>query len=161
MLNIVGTDTPTINDYITIQTPSPNPIIEHQKISSTTSLSAGSGGLISLNGKMNFTYDDRTFLRYYRFFPTLRRVSGDVGRNIITNENGILFSLNLSLFLDDYTMFKMHPHDDGIVRTPNFGGRGVPSASGGSSFNLGELTESDLMQRQLIARYNNISKGIT
>ena len=161
MLNVVGTDTPATNDYITIQTPSPNPIIEYQKVSSTTGFTASNGGSISLSGNMNFSYSERTFLRYYRFFPTLRRVSSEVGKSIITNENGILFSLNMTLYLDDYTLFKMHPQDDGIVRTPNFGGRGVPSSSGGSGFSLGELTESDILQSQQIARYNSIVQGIT
>lgn len=158
LVNIVGTGTASADDYVVIQTQSPNPIIEYQKVQSTSGLSASNGGTINLDSGINFTYDNRLFVRYYRFFPTLRRSGRDVGTNIVTNENGRLFSLNLRLYMDDYTLFNLHPSFDGIARTPNFGGNNVPSASGGDNpfAIVGDAVSS--AQIQSIRRFNNISK---
>lgn len=132
--DVTGANLPLAGDYVTLQTNSPTSIIEKSKIAGVDgSFSSSTGGNITFNPKMAYTYPERAFLRYYRFFPTLRRAGSDIGQNIITNENGRLFSLNVRLYLDTFTLFNFHSGFDGIDRSPNFGGDGVPSASGGRS----------------------------
>lgn len=132
--DVTGANLPTSGDYITIQTDSPTSIIEKAKINSVdSSFSSSTGGSITISPKLNYTYPERSFLRYYRFWPTLRRGASDIGQNIITNENGRLFSLNVRLYLDTHTLFNFHSGFDGIDRSPNFGARGVSAASGGSN----------------------------
>jgi len=132
--DVTGANLPVAGDYVTLQTNSPTSIIEKSKIAGVDgSFSSSTGGNITFNPKMAYTYPERAFLRYYRFWPTLRRAGIDIGQNIITNENGRLFSLNVRLYLDTFTLFNFHSGFDGIDRSPNFGGDGVPSASGGSN----------------------------
>ncbi len=131
--DVTGTNTPSANDYITLQTNSPTSIIEQKKIASVDgSFSSSVGGTITTNNIV-YTYPERSFVRYYRFWPTLRRSASDIGQNIITNENGRLFSLNVRLYLDTYTLFNFHSGFDGIDRSPNFSPNSVPAASGGDA----------------------------
>ena len=139
--DITGANLPVTGDYVTIQTDSPTSIIEKSKIASVDgSFSSSTGGNITFNPKMAYTYPERAFLRYYRFWPTLRRAAADIGQNIITNENGRLFSLNVRLYLDTHTLFNFHSGFDGIDRSPNFGGSNVPAASGGQSGSANPFT---------------------
>ena len=132
--DVTGTNTPGSNDYITIQTDSPTSIIEKKKINTVSgSFSSSTGGSITVTPNITYTYPERAFARYYRFWPTLRRGASDIGQNIITNEGGRLFSLNVRLYLDSHTLFNFHSGFDGIDRSPNFGPLGVPVASGGSN----------------------------
>lgn len=132
--DITGTNLPVAGDYVTIQTNSPTSIIEKSQIISVdSSFSSSTGGNIIFKPKMTYTYPERAFLRYYRFWPTLRRAASDIGQNIITNENGRLFSLNVRLYLDTHTLFNFHSGFDGIDRSPNFKPSEVPAASGGSN----------------------------
>lgn len=146
--DVTGTNTPTVGDYITIQTDSPTSIIEKKKVKTVSgSFSSSTGGTMDLSPKSVYTYPERAFARYYRFWPTLRRGASDIGQNIITNEGGRLFSLNVRLYLDSHTLFNFHSGFDGIDRSPNFTPNSVPAASGGSSgganpFTLNERTGS-------------------
>lgn len=136
---ITGTNTPSSNDYVVIETDSPSNIQEYNKVSAISSGFSSSGGVITLENNSMFTIYSRIFLRYYRFFPVLRRDVRDIGQSIITNEGGRLFSLNLRLYVDTYTLFSFHPGTDGIDISPNFSPNSVPFASGGSNeFILGE-----------------------
>lgn len=131
---IIGSNIPQSNDYVSIHTGSPTNILEYTKIHNVNgSFSSSEGGSIAVNPKIAYTYNDRAFLRHYRFFPFLRRSANEIGQNIITNEGGRLFSLNVRLYLDSYSLFDFHSGLDGINRTPNFGGNGIPSQSGGEN----------------------------
>ena len=89
---------------------------------------------------MIYTYPERAFARYYRFWPTLRRPASDIGQNIITNEGGRLFSLNIRLYLDTHTLFNFHSGFDGIDRSPNFTPNNIPAASGGQAGSANPFT---------------------
>lgn len=143
--DVTGSNLPVIGDYVTMQTNTPTSIIEHKKITNVTSnFSSLAGGILTLSPSVVYTYTERAFLRYYRFFPTLRRSASDIGQNIITNEGGRLFSLNVRLYLDTYTMFAFHPGSDGIDRTPNFTpDASVPAASGGSAGTTNPFVQFD------------------
>ena len=132
--DVTGLNIPTVGDYITIHTNTPTSIIEKKKIATINSaFSSSSGGTLTVSPSMTYTYPERAFARYYRFFPTLRRPAQSIGQNIVTNEGGRLFSLNVTLYLDLHTLFRFHPGDDGVDRSPNFVTSAVPVASGGSS----------------------------
>ena len=153
--DITGANLPTANDYMTIQTDSPTSIIEKIKINSVdSSFSSSTGGTISIAPKLNYTYPERAFARYYRFWPTLRRGASDIGQNIITNEGGRLFSLNVRLYLDTHTLFNFHSGFDGVDRSPNFVPNGVPAASGGSNAfaSFGEATTNQRIKGLAILR---------
>ena len=144
--DITGANLPVVGDYVTIQTDSPTSIIEKSKIAGVDgSFSSSTGGNITFNPKMVYTYPERAFARYYRFWPTLRRGAADIGQNIITNEGGRLFSLNVRLYLDTHTLFNFHSGFDGIDRSPNFKPSDVPAASGGSNpfTNVGGISSTD------------------
>ena len=157
--DVTGANIPTVGDYVTIQTNSPTSIIEKKKIGAVDgSFSSSTGGSLTVAPRMTYTYPERAFLRYYRFWPTLRRGVSDIGQNIITNEGGRLFSLNVKLYLDTYTLFNYHTGLDGIDRSPNFGGDGVPSAAGGQNAfaNIGGVGTNDRLQG--LAMLNEIAR---
>jgi hypothetical protein len=158
---VTGANLPTVNDYVTIQTDSPTSIIEHKSIKVIDgSFSSTTGGSITASPDIVYTYPERAFLRYYRFWPTLRRDSRDIGQNIITNEGGRLFSLNIRLYLDTFTLFNFHSGFDGINKSANFKNRDVPSASGGENpfSTIGSAVEfaPAYMQRERIKKYNDV-----
>lgn len=139
--DVTGSNIPTAGDYITIQTNSPTSIIEKKKINTVDgSFSSSTGGSLTVSPTITYTYPERAFARYYRFWPTLRRAAADIGQNIITNENGRLFSLNVRLYLDTHTLFNFHSGFDGIDRSPNFKPSDVPAASGGRAGSANPFT---------------------
>lgn len=118
-VDMAGSITPAANDYVTIESESPNSLREQGKIL-TNGTTPAAGGQITLKQRIVFTYPRRAFLRHYRFWPLcLRRPAGDVGRNIITNERGFLFSLDIRLMVDLSALFAFHRSFDGIVRNPD------------------------------------------
>ena len=132
--DVTGANLPAQNDFITIQTDSPTNIVEYKKIKFIDgAFNSTTGGEITTSPDLTYTYQQRAFMRYYRFWPCMRRDQRDIGQNIVTNENGRLFSLNVRLYHDTYSFFRFHPSFDGIDRSPNFRPQGVPAASGGSS----------------------------
>ena len=133
-VDVTGANLPSANEYVTIQTDSPMNINEYKRIKTVDgSFNSSTGGELTLTPDLVYTYQQRSFLRYYRFWPTLRRDQRDIGQNIVTNENGRLFSLNVRLYHDTYSLFRFHPSFDGIDRSPNFAPNTAPSASGGSA----------------------------
>jgi hypothetical protein len=77
------------------------------KISSVANLTS-SGGSFTVQKRVNFDYNRSAFARQYRTWPILKRPQADVGQNIITNENGRLFSLSIRLVPDYETLFSYH-----------------------------------------------------
>lgn len=103
---------PQAGDYVVIETDSPPYIREIQEIESI-SVSATTGGTVTFKKRLNFNYDNRmVFMRWYRFFPVLKRMQQDIGTPIITNEGGRLFSLNIRLAVDYQNLFGFHNGDN-------------------------------------------------
>lgn len=107
--DITGTSVlPIANDYVVVESDNPPYIRETHQID-TISITASSGGTVSLEHRLNFDYTNRpVFMRWYRFWPSLKRPQSDVGKPIITNEGGRLFSLSLRLQVDYVNLFAAH-----------------------------------------------------
>tara|TARA_Y100000593_G_scaffold9386_1_gene17133 strand:- start:4853 stop:5692 length:840 start_codon:yes stop_codon:yes gene_type:complete len=115
-----GGSVPVSGDYVAIETKPINAKYEVQKFTSTSgAFSAANGGRININEGTAFRYDRPAFLRYYRFWPILKRAS-DVGSSIITNENGLLFSLSIKLVVDPLVLWSFHPLEDNQTSTINY-----------------------------------------
>ena len=111
----IGTNTPASGDFVVIETKPPAQLQEMHKLDSVTNLTS-TGGSFTVDKRINFNYNQRAFARQYRTWPILKRVQADVGQNIITNENGRLFSLSIRLVPDYDTLFGFHPETyDGVV----------------------------------------------
>ena len=132
--NAVGSNIPSADDYIVIETAPPAMLHEIQKVDSV-SLSSGAGGSIILDSGVDFHYrgGPLVFARYYRFWPVLKRPASDIGQSIITNEGGRLFSLSLRLVPDYSTLFSYHPEISYNDHSPtdNLGTENTPSDSDG------------------------------
>jgi hypothetical protein len=103
--DMLGSITPQADQFMTIETESPLGIREIRQIQSSTVTSSAGGNISVKSPYINFTYPSRAMARWYRFWPVLRRPQSDVGKSIITNENGRLFSLNIRLVVDLAGMF--------------------------------------------------------
>lgn len=126
---LTGTTTiPTANEYVVLETGSPAYTRETIETSSV-SLTSASGGTITAQNRINFDYNGRkVFARWYRFWPILKRAQGDVGRAIITNEGGRLWSLNVTLVPDYQALFAFYNGD--FYQHTNTGLSTAPPASG-------------------------------
>ena len=54
-------------------------------------------------------------MRHYRFHPALKRHPADIGKSIVTNEHGLLWSLELRLTPDYENYFAFHPQQENDV----------------------------------------------
>ena len=102
-----GSQPPTSGERYVLTTTGPGVITEMIKVD-TVSLSP-SGGTVDPVDPIIFSYDRSVFLRWYRSWPLLKRPQADVGKNIVTNEGGRLWSLNLRLMTNPSGMFAFHP----------------------------------------------------
>ena len=118
--DMLGSITPAADQYMVLETESPINIRETREIQSA-SVTSSAGGTISVKSPyIQFTYpNSRVFARWYRFWPVMRRPAEDVGKSIITNEGGRLWSLNLRLVVDNAGLFQFHNCGDGVVRDPD------------------------------------------
>lgn len=110
-----GLQAPLANDYCSILSQNPELLFEQNKVSnsfSSVGWSPAAGGTLPLTNKIAFSYSKPSFITHYRFFPLLKRIQGDVGTNIITNETGRLFSLSIRLVVDTASLFSFHPDVD-------------------------------------------------
>tara|TARA_R100000329_G_scaffold151333_1_gene147049 strand:- start:7994 stop:8803 length:810 start_codon:yes stop_codon:yes gene_type:complete len=108
---IVGTQIPAVDDYVAIETMGPGMIQEIRKISSVTNLSSTAASYFECDA-VNFSYHDKlAFARWYRCYYGLKRPQSDVGQAMVTNESGILFSLELRVTPDPSLLFKYHPKE--------------------------------------------------
>ena len=105
---LTGTNIPSANDYVSIETMGPGMLQEIKKLSSVGSLSSSTGGSFDCNA-INFSYSRPSFARWYRCFASLKRPQNEVGKAIVTNEHGLLWSLSLKLVHDTYNYFRFHP----------------------------------------------------
>ena len=135
-----GGAVPAEGDYITIESQQPSLLFEQHKIAAyntstpTATMSASIGGTMNISPSVAFSHVAAAWARWYRFYPVLKRPNADVGRNIITNEGGRLFTLNLRLVVDYQVLFSHHP-DVGEYRSqePQWGS-GVGSFTGTKEF---------------------------
>lgn len=110
-----GGAVPDEHDYITIESQNPQLLFEQHKVKALSSstpaatISSSAGGQINLSPPIAFKHNI-SFARYYRFWPLLKRPQADVGKSIVTNESGRLFTLNLRLVVDYQKLFSHHPN---------------------------------------------------
>lgn len=123
-----GNKVPVQNDYVTIESQNPQLLYSQHKIASfsattpTATISSSLGGQVNLSPASDFTHSTAAFLRWYRFFPTLKRDERDVGKSIITNEYGRLFTLNIRLVVDYQVLFSHHPNvGEYLTQEPSWG----------------------------------------
>jgi len=110
---------PSATDYIVIENRPPGMIQEIIKVQSET-VTFNGGGLITATERINFSYPDLPFARWYRYWPVLKRLKADIGKNIVSNEHGLTWSLNLRLVPDYSALFSFHPgprnvYDPGLI----------------------------------------------
>ena len=116
--NMFGAHVPQANDYIVIENQPPAMIQEAHKVASTTAFSSLGGGRINLTNNVAFTYPNVAFMRHYRTFPILKRLPEDRGKSIVTNEHGLLWSLEIRLTPDYDTYFAWHPKQEIDIPSP-------------------------------------------
>ena len=124
------------NDYIIIENQPPAMIQEVIKVDSTTATYNG-GGTITTSERISFSYPSVPFARHYRFWPLLKRPKEDIGKNIVTNEHGINWSLTIRLIPDYASLFAFHPgprtvYNPGLIQ-PSPGSGPLPDRSGQAS----------------------------
>lgn len=108
--NFVGSNVLSSDDYVVFETQPPAAVRETNKVASLSAgFSASNGGNITLSRGLDFRYSSQTFVRWYRFFPVLKRVVEDVNTPIITNEHGAMWSLSIRLFVDYAGWFAFAP----------------------------------------------------
>ena len=106
---------PATGDYLVIETPSPKYVREIVYVRQVESFSSLSGGRIILDTgeRIQFHYRSRpAFVRHYRWWPILKREQSEVGKPIITNEGGRLWSLNITLVPDYEELFVLYNGED-------------------------------------------------
>jgi len=106
---------PPNNSYMMLETQPPGMVQEIVKATDTSTATLTGGGTIGVSAGTTFGYQGPTFLRYYRFWPALKRPAADVGKNIVTNEHGQLYSLSLRLVVDYGRLFAFHPQSDLLI----------------------------------------------
>lgn len=113
---MVGSHLPAANDFFVMESQPPAMIQEAHKISSLgAGFSVSTGGTINVSNNVAFTYPSIVMMRHYRFFPCLKRHPADIGKAIITNEHGLLWSLELRLTPDYENYFAFHPQQENDI----------------------------------------------
>jgi len=127
--NMWGIQTPSPGDRFVLMTSGPGVITEMIKVDSVN-LSTTSGGTLDTVDQIVFSYDKPVFLRWWRSWPLLKRPQADVGKNIVTNEGGRLWSLDLRLQTNNPGMFGFHPGETlqefGLINNENSGLDAIP-----------------------------------
>jgi hypothetical protein len=114
--SMVGSHSPAANDFFVVESQPPRMLQEAHKVQSVSgSYSVSSGGDIFTVDKINFTYSSPAFMRHFRFFPVLKRLPADRGKSIVTNEHGLLYSLEIRLTPDYENYFAFHPNQESDV----------------------------------------------
>tara|TARA_Y100000593_G_C4323788_1_gene345533 strand:+ start:19731 stop:20534 length:804 start_codon:yes stop_codon:yes gene_type:complete len=112
-------------DYLNIVTPNPGSINECVKIETNNVTSHVLGGNLIVEDGVSFSYETISFCHYYRYYPVLKRPAADIGKNIITNEHGQLWNLDLRLVVDYQTLFSWAPDYSGYqgsqLTAPDYG----------------------------------------
>lgn len=98
--NFVGNQIVAANDYLMIE--SENPAMRYQMVEiQSLTATATANGTITLKSPIQYDFDKGTIgVRYYRFWPTLKRPVSEINRNMVTNERGFLWSLDVTMTPD-------------------------------------------------------------
>tara|TARA_R100000655_G_scaffold4209_2_gene13676 strand:- start:6420 stop:7283 length:864 start_codon:yes stop_codon:yes gene_type:complete len=103
--NIVGNKIVAANDYLMIETQNPAMVYQLVKVQSITA-TATAHGTITLTNPILYDFDTGVIgVRYYRFWPNLKRPANNLSANMISNERGFLFSLDVMLTPDYFQYF--------------------------------------------------------
>ena len=98
--SIVGNKIVQAGDYLMIESENPNMRYQQVEVQSLTA-TATAGGTITLVNPIAFDFDKGVIsVRHYRFWPTLKRPVENLGQNMVTNERGFLFSLDVIMTPD-------------------------------------------------------------
>ena len=98
--NFVGNQIVAANDYLIIESENPGMVYQQVEIQSITA-TATANGTITLSTPILYDFDKGTIgVRHYRFWPTLKRPVENINTNMVTNERGFLFSLDVLLSPD-------------------------------------------------------------
>ena len=108
--SFVGSNILAADDFIVMETQPPAAIAEENKIASVAAgFTSSSGGTLTLDRGCSFRYEKDTWIRWHRFLPIARRPIEDIGRSIVTNEHGLLYSLEIRLIIDYAGWFAFIP----------------------------------------------------
>lgn len=98
--SIVGNKIVQAGDYLMVESENPNMRYQQVEVQSLTA-TATAGGTITLVNPIAFDFDKGVIsVRHYRFWPTLKRPVENLGQNMVTNERGFLFSLDVIMTPD-------------------------------------------------------------
>ena len=98
--NFVGSNIVQAGDYLMIESENPGMVYQQVKVQSITA-TATSNGTITLENPLQFDFKQGTIgVRYYRFWPSLKRPVDNINTNMVTNERGFLWSLDVILTPD-------------------------------------------------------------
>ena len=121
-----GANTPDVggfDDYAVLESTNPGSFYEIKKVHATTctgkfgdtiDFSASAPASSSSDG-CSFDFNNKpVFSRWFRCWPLLKRPQSDIGTSIVTNEHGLLYSLNLNLVSDLHALFRFHPNQSQV-----------------------------------------------
>ena len=98
--NFVGNKIVAAGDYLMIESQNPAMVYQQVEIQSITA-TATTPGSITLSTPIQFDFDTGSIgVRYYRFWPSLKRPVDNINTNMISNERGFLWSLDVVLTPD-------------------------------------------------------------
>lgn len=102
--SFVGNQIVQAGDYLMIESQNPGMHYQQVKIQSITA-TATANGTITLADPIQFDFKTGSIgVRYYRFWPSLKRLVGNINTNMISNERGFLWSLDV-LLSPDYGLY--------------------------------------------------------
>jgi hypothetical protein len=106
--SIVGNKIVAAGDYLMIESENPNMRYQMAEVESITA-TASAGGTITLTEPIQFDFASGTIgVRHYRFWPSLKRPVENLGSNMVTNERGFLWSLDVTMTPDYPEMFSYY-----------------------------------------------------
>ena len=91
-------------DYLMIESENPAMVYQQVKVESITA-TATANGTITLSSPIQFDFKSGSIgVRWYRFWPSLKRLVDNLNTNMISNERGFLWSLDV-LMSPDYGVY--------------------------------------------------------
>lgn len=100
----VGNKIVQAGDYLMIESENPAMVYQQVKVQSITA-TATANGTITLSSPIQFDFKTGSIgVRWYRFWPSLKRLVDNLNTNMISNERGFLWSLDV-LMSPDYGVY--------------------------------------------------------
>lgn len=102
--SFVGNQIVSADDYLIIESENPAMVYQQVEIQSITATATASG-TITLKTPIQFNFDQGAIgVRWYRFWPSLKRPANNINTNMISNERGFLWSLDV-VMTPDYGLY--------------------------------------------------------